>query len=173
MRRHIARSQRAEQRMPTFIAHLSNKACNNCPSRRLSGRAPRPRRSECESSLRRRSRDVGSDSRVGGATGWFWARPDASRSVDVLFIDEAAHMSASNWARKAGCADGPTDTPHRRTLRNSPPSAFQASCESASIGCGSQGIGARSSLSGPWVMRGQEVPAMCARCAWPRAACRL
>jgi hypothetical protein len=28
------------------------------------------------------------DSDVGGATSWFWARPDALRSVDVIFIDE-------------------------------------------------------------------------------------
>src|SRR6202521_2019848 len=33
-----------------------------------------------------------SDCRVGGGTAWFWARPDAARSVDVLFIDEAAKM---------------------------------------------------------------------------------
>ncbi|WFU40070.1 TM0106 family RecB-like putative nuclease [Bradyrhizobium sp. CB82] len=34
--------------------------------------------------------------RVGGATAWFWARPDASQCVDVLFIDEAAQMSLAN-----------------------------------------------------------------------------
>jgi len=39
---------------------------------------------------------LGSDSDVGGATSWFWARPDTSRSVDVLFIDEAAQMSLAN-----------------------------------------------------------------------------
>jgi predicted RecB family nuclease len=33
---------------------------------------------------------------VGGATAWFWARPDAARIVDVLFIDEAAQMSLAN-----------------------------------------------------------------------------
>jgi uncharacterized protein len=33
---------------------------------------------------------------VGGATSWFWARPDASRIVDVLFVDEAAQMSLAN-----------------------------------------------------------------------------
>jgi hypothetical protein len=33
---------------------------------------------------------------VGGGTAWFWARPDASESVDVLFIDEAAQMSLAN-----------------------------------------------------------------------------
>jgi uncharacterized protein len=33
---------------------------------------------------------------VGGGTAWFWARPDAARSVDVLFIDEAAQMSLAN-----------------------------------------------------------------------------
>lgn len=39
---------------------------------------------------------LGSDCRVGGATGWFWARPDAFQSVDVLVIDEAAQMSLAN-----------------------------------------------------------------------------
>lgn len=34
--------------------------------------------------------------RVGGATAWFWARPDAAQCVDVLFIDEAAQMSLAN-----------------------------------------------------------------------------
>jgi hypothetical protein len=34
--------------------------------------------------------------RVGGATAWLWARSDASHSVDVLFIDEAAQMSLAN-----------------------------------------------------------------------------
>ncbi|WFU23650.1 TM0106 family RecB-like putative nuclease [Bradyrhizobium sp. CB1717] len=33
---------------------------------------------------------------VGGATAWFWARPDAAESVDVLFVDEAAQMSLAN-----------------------------------------------------------------------------
>jgi uncharacterized protein len=33
---------------------------------------------------------------LGGATAWFWARPDALQSVDVLFIDEAAQMSLAN-----------------------------------------------------------------------------
>lgn len=37
-----------------------------------------------------------SDCRVGGGTAWFWARPDAADSVDVLFIDEAAQMSLAN-----------------------------------------------------------------------------
>jgi predicted RecB family nuclease len=37
-----------------------------------------------------------SDCGVGGGTAWFWARPDAARSVDVLFIDEAAQMSLAN-----------------------------------------------------------------------------
>jgi uncharacterized protein len=36
------------------------------------------------------------DCRVGGATAWFWARPDAAEIVDVLFIDEAAQMSLAN-----------------------------------------------------------------------------
>jgi uncharacterized protein len=39
---------------------------------------------------------LGSDCRVGGATAWLWARQDAARSVDVLFIDEAAQMSLAN-----------------------------------------------------------------------------
>jgi len=39
---------------------------------------------------------LNSDCRVGGATGWFWARPDAAESVDVLFVDEAAQMSLAN-----------------------------------------------------------------------------
>jgi predicted RecB family nuclease len=33
---------------------------------------------------------------VGGGTSYFWARPDARRSVDVLFIDEAAQMALAN-----------------------------------------------------------------------------
>lgn len=37
-----------------------------------------------------------SDCKVGGGTAWFWARPDAAGSVDVLFIDEAAQMSLAN-----------------------------------------------------------------------------
>jgi uncharacterized protein len=36
------------------------------------------------------------DCQVGGGTAWFWARPDAAGSVDVLFIDEAAQMSLAN-----------------------------------------------------------------------------
>ncbi len=39
---------------------------------------------------------LGTDCHVGGGTAWFWARPDARRSVDVLFIDEAAQMSLAN-----------------------------------------------------------------------------
>jgi superfamily I DNA and/or RNA helicase len=33
---------------------------------------------------------------VGGGTSYFWARPDARLSVDVLFIDEAAQMALAN-----------------------------------------------------------------------------
>jgi uncharacterized protein len=33
---------------------------------------------------------------VGAGTAWLWARPEAQRSVDVLFIDEAAQMSLAN-----------------------------------------------------------------------------
>lgn len=39
---------------------------------------------------------LGPECRIGGATGWFWARPDAFCSVDVLLIDEAAQMSLAN-----------------------------------------------------------------------------
>jgi hypothetical protein len=39
---------------------------------------------------------LNSDCQVGGGTAWFWARSDASDSVDVLFIDEAAQMSLAN-----------------------------------------------------------------------------
>ena len=33
---------------------------------------------------------------VGGGTAWFWAREDASKAIDVLFVDEAAQMSLAN-----------------------------------------------------------------------------
>lgn len=33
---------------------------------------------------------------VGGGTAWLWASPDATESVDVLFIDEAAQMALAN-----------------------------------------------------------------------------
>ncbi len=33
---------------------------------------------------------------VVSGTAWFWARPDAANSVDVLFVDEAAQMSLAN-----------------------------------------------------------------------------
>jgi uncharacterized protein len=36
------------------------------------------------------------DCAVGGGTSYFWARPDARGSVDVLFIDEAAQMALAN-----------------------------------------------------------------------------
>ncbi|PDT73056.1 TM0106 family RecB-like putative nuclease [Bradyrhizobium sp. C9] len=39
---------------------------------------------------------LSNDCQVGGATSWFWARPDASGIVDVLFVDEAAQMSLAN-----------------------------------------------------------------------------
>ena len=45
------------------------------------------------------------DADVGGATAWFWARSDASRSVDVLFIDEAAQMSLANVLAVSQAAD--------------------------------------------------------------------
>ncbi|WP_334420468.1 DEAD/DEAH box helicase [Bradyrhizobium sp. AZCC 1588] len=36
------------------------------------------------------------DFQLGGATAWFWARPDAKGAVDVLFIDEVPQMSLAN-----------------------------------------------------------------------------
>jgi uncharacterized protein len=39
---------------------------------------------------------IGDGRNVAGATAWFWARPAAAGSVDVLFIDEAAQMSLAN-----------------------------------------------------------------------------
>lgn len=39
---------------------------------------------------------LGNGCQVGGATSWFWARPDAAGIVDVLFVDEAAQMSLAN-----------------------------------------------------------------------------
>ena len=40
--------------------------------------------------------EIGTNSQVGGATAWLWARPDAFECVDTLFIDEAAQMSLAN-----------------------------------------------------------------------------
>nr|WP_249817362.1 ATP-binding protein [Bradyrhizobium sp. 179] len=48
---------------------------------------------------------LGIAGRAGGATAWFWARPDASHSVDVLFIDEAAQMSLANVLAVSQAAD--------------------------------------------------------------------
>ena len=39
---------------------------------------------------------LGGDASVGGGTAWLWSRPDASETVDVLFVDEAAQMSLAN-----------------------------------------------------------------------------
>lgn len=39
---------------------------------------------------------IGTTSNVAAGTAWLWARPDATDSVDVLFIDEAAQMSLAN-----------------------------------------------------------------------------
>ena len=39
---------------------------------------------------------IGHDCNVAGATAFVWASPDATESVDVLFIDEAAQMSLAN-----------------------------------------------------------------------------
>jgi predicted RecB family nuclease len=50
-------------------------------------------------------RTLGTDADVGGDTAWFWARPDASRCVDVLFIDEAAQMSLANVLAVSQAAD--------------------------------------------------------------------
>jgi predicted RecB family nuclease len=48
---------------------------------------------------------LGVSGRVGGATAWFWARSDASHSVDVPFIDEAAQMSLANVLAVSQAAD--------------------------------------------------------------------
>jgi predicted RecB family nuclease len=48
---------------------------------------------------------LGPDCSVGGATAWLWARQDASRTVDVLFIDEAAQMSLANVLAVSQAAD--------------------------------------------------------------------
>jgi uncharacterized protein len=39
---------------------------------------------------------LSSGCQVGAATGWFWARSDATDLLDVLFVDEAAQMSLAN-----------------------------------------------------------------------------
>lgn len=39
---------------------------------------------------------LGSQCQVGGGTAWLWASPNASQSLDVLFIDEAAQMSLAS-----------------------------------------------------------------------------
>ena len=39
---------------------------------------------------------IGSGCQVGGGTAWLWAHPNASQSLDVLFIDEAAQMSLAS-----------------------------------------------------------------------------
>ncbi len=39
---------------------------------------------------------LGSSCQVGAGTAWLWARPEAAKSVDVLFVDEAAQMSLAN-----------------------------------------------------------------------------
>ncbi len=40
--------------------------------------------------------NLGGSAQVGGATAWFWSRPDAKNLVDVLIVDEAAQMSLAN-----------------------------------------------------------------------------
>jgi uncharacterized protein len=39
---------------------------------------------------------LGTSHQVAAGTSWLWARPEAQRSVDVLFVDEAAQMSLAN-----------------------------------------------------------------------------
>lgn len=39
---------------------------------------------------------LGSSVNVSGGTAWLWARPEATETVDVLFVDEAAQMSLAN-----------------------------------------------------------------------------
>jgi hypothetical protein len=39
---------------------------------------------------------LGTSCQVGGGTAWLWAHPNASQSLDVLFIDEAAQMSLAS-----------------------------------------------------------------------------
>jgi uncharacterized protein len=40
--------------------------------------------------------NLGGSIQVGGGTAWLWSRQDATESVDVLFVDEAAQMSLAN-----------------------------------------------------------------------------
>ena len=47
---------------------------------------------------------LGTSAQVGGATAWFWARPDVQEKVDVLFVDEAAQMSLANVLAISGAA---------------------------------------------------------------------
>jgi uncharacterized protein len=39
---------------------------------------------------------VGNSCQVAGGTAWLWARPEAFKAVDVLFVDEASQMSLAN-----------------------------------------------------------------------------
>jgi uncharacterized protein len=39
---------------------------------------------------------LGASCPIAAGTAWLWARPEAHRSVDVLFVDEAAQMSLAN-----------------------------------------------------------------------------
>lgn len=48
--------------------------------------------------------NLGSSAQVGGATAWYWSRPDAQNSVDVLFVDEAAQMALANVLAISGAA---------------------------------------------------------------------
>jgi superfamily I DNA and/or RNA helicase len=40
--------------------------------------------------------ELGISCQIGAGTAWLWARPEALRCVDVLFVDEAAQMSLAN-----------------------------------------------------------------------------
>jgi hypothetical protein len=48
---------------------------------------------------------LATDCSVGGATAFFWARPDARLCVDVLFVDEAAQISLANVLAIAQAAE--------------------------------------------------------------------
>jgi hypothetical protein len=39
---------------------------------------------------------IGNGAEVAGGTAWLWALPDATETIDVLFIDEAAQMALAN-----------------------------------------------------------------------------
>lgn len=47
---------------------------------------------------------LGGAVQVGAGTAWLWSRPDATDTVDVLFVDEAAQMSLANVLAVSPCA---------------------------------------------------------------------